>query len=373
MVDDDHFLESVSHSVVLLEVLDADGKAVGQGTAFFVAEGRVATCWHVVDGAHGARIRFVSGREFPVSGMLWRDEGADFAVLTVATPGVVPVPLPLQTEPPRVGDRIVVVGPPLPGDTQCFASYGRVLPGDKEIQESVDELTLRVPGAPGWSGSPVLSLEGRVVGLVKGGQPATYAHAVPIRILQEALKVAVATVPRPLLESNARSPYGRSKKDQGPAARMPVRLRLAAEAWTRGDVGETTRLIQVAIDADPADAAAWNFLGELRQGAGRTAEAIQAFRRVCEIQPGRADVHATLGYALMKAGFVGEAVEAYREAVRLEEDDPDSRYAFAFCLAATGKYAEAIAQCRKVLEVDSTYAAAQEGIVYWEEMLRRVR
>jgi S1-C subfamily serine protease len=72
-------------------------------------------------------------------------------------------PLPVSPAPPRVGEKVVVIGTPL-GLAQTVSdgivSAIREVPGFGKI------IQMTAPISPGSSGSPVLNMKGEVVGVV---------------------------------------------------------------------------------------------------------------------------------------------------------------------------------------------------------------
>ena len=83
-----------------------------------------------------------------------------------------------------------------------------------------------------------------------------------------------------------------------------------------------TVLRQLA-EADPSDAAAWFLLGRELSAAGRSGEAVEAFRGAIAAQPDYAAAFRQLGNALEAAGRTDEAVATYREGVAVAERTHD--------------------------------------------------
>lgn len=369
-LEDEAFLAGMARSVVCIELLDEGNRPLGSASAFFVGRNRLATCWHVVEPATAARIRFASGEEFPVVGLLWKDTESDLALLAVETPGVEQRPLVLQSGPPKTGDRLVVVGPPGPGDPSCIASYGRALPNPPGELPIAGGFRFRMPLAPGWSGSPVLSAEGEVLGVAGAGFAWTsFSVAAPTAPLREASTKTGSLLPRSLSESATRGPFGRKKSTQQRDERYPAHLLPAVSANARGDPGEAEVLIRAVVARSPADADAWGFLAGLLHEKGQARDAIGALRKACEARPGDAALRCAVGSALIEAKLFGDAVGEFKEAIRLDAKDPDSHYSLGFCLSSVGKYEEAIAVYKEVLQIDPSYKAAQQGIDYARAMI----
>jgi len=204
-------------SVVLLKVYDRFGSEAGQGTAFVVEGGLLVTNDHVVEGA--ARVQAVLGlrQELAVRGVLAHDARQDLAILQ-APPHTLQ-PLALAAAPPLVGQPIVVVGNPLglsstlsEGIVAAFREGG-LDDEEDEWLKGVPVLQISAPISPGSSGSPVLDLEGKVVGVAVGtrihGQNLNFA--VPASAVSALLrKVQPARLAREYSAAPAGSPVLRN-------------------------------------------------------------------------------------------------------------------------------------------------------------------
>ena len=157
------------HAVVALRVFDGFGQVVGTGSGFFIdPEGLVVTNYHVIE--HGSRIEVVLSdkRTLNVLGTRALDKAHDLAMLQIDTPHAVPT-LSLADALPEEGQKIVVLGNPRGltfSTTEGIISAIRTeddLPEDLEVSTTIQ---FSAPISPGSSGSPLMNLEGRVVGVV---------------------------------------------------------------------------------------------------------------------------------------------------------------------------------------------------------------
>jgi Flp pilus assembly protein TadD len=374
LLDDEAFLACMTRSVVRVEVMDGGGDVLAMGTGFFVERGKVATARHVLEGSVAARICFAAGRSFPVAGVLWESAELDLALLAVDTPGVDPVPLPLQATPPGAGARLVTVGPPIFGDPLCIASYGHVLPPPPGGDVLDEGIRFRMPLAPGWSGSPVISADGEVVGVAAEALDAFYALAVPASHLVEALAAAGDLPPRALSEVAAREvEYGRPEEGDEEEEEPPARLQAIYADRARGDLDGAVALLREFLAKAPADAEAWRCFAALLSEQGKEMESIAALRKVCELQPSSAEAFYDLGSACLDASMAAEAVAALRECVRLDGEDKDAHYGLGYALTGIGEFEAAVAEFRAVLRLDPGYSAARMGIDYAQALAKRPR
>ena len=130
---------------------------VGPGTGWVVDDGLVATCSHVVDSG-GTGIETFGGQRRE-GRIVEQHEDVDLALIATATDDI--EPLDLATNNLATGTPVVKVGHPDAVGT-WIVSLGRV------VRVRGDRIFTDVPCGPGDSGSPLLTLDGGVVGHVTG-------------------------------------------------------------------------------------------------------------------------------------------------------------------------------------------------------------
>ena len=177
-------------SVAVILVQERDG--IASGTGFLVASNRVITAFHVVEHAQRVLLKFPSS--VPLEARLVQaDRPADVAILEIPkVPKITPLPMgDIRTV--HDGETIIVIGYPrvdvlgaqTPTITQGIVSAIR--PGALQIQ---------APVSPGNSGGPVLSLLGKVVGIVRGtleGEQQAINFATPINAAKSLLSAGSVT------------------------------------------------------------------------------------------------------------------------------------------------------------------------------------
>lgn len=162
-------------SVVSLDVLE-DGFSAGQATAWFVDDGYLFTNAHnVLPAGPNTEFRCVTpeGDRFDVEVVdLFEDMQPDIALLRTEYTGATPLPM-ADVDELTAGQPLIQVGHP--GEVGYWIiSMGRFI--ERRTNENFSgteytELRSVVPGRPGVSGSPVLTLDGTVVGITYGGEP----------------------------------------------------------------------------------------------------------------------------------------------------------------------------------------------------------
>jgi S1-C subfamily serine protease len=141
------------------------GRARASGTGFAIAQGRIITNHHVVEGCTEVRLRTSSGAEFSAA-IQARDPQRDLALLT--TRGDIGPPLRFRASPEiRRGEPVVTYGFPLAG---LLSSGPTLTTGDVSalsgLRDNPQHFQISAPVQPGNSGGPLLDLAGNVVGVV---------------------------------------------------------------------------------------------------------------------------------------------------------------------------------------------------------------
>src|ERR1044072_763878 len=166
----------IKPSAVAIETFDARGEKLSRGSGFFIDTDRIVTNRHVIHGAFRAEVHSVSGTGSPGRNVLAVAREGDIALWKVDAPPNSVRPLLLDRASPQEGESIVVIGNPfgLEGSvTNGIVSAVRDTPGFGRI------IQITAPISPASSGSPVVNMEGQVIGVatlqVAGGQSVNFA------------------------------------------------------------------------------------------------------------------------------------------------------------------------------------------------------
>jgi tetratricopeptide (TPR) repeat protein len=200
-----------ANSVLWIEVLDASGSVVGTGSGFLAEGGHVLTSAHVV--ARGTpRIRFGS---VALNARVERlDVERDLATLAIEGElSLAGLPLAAQSPPP--GTSVWVIGNPQ--GLERTISAGTT--SGTRTEDGVSYLQLSAPVSPGSSGGPVLTSDGKVVGVVRmtleAGQNLNFA--VPI----ESVRAFLASTGDPSSVSTFQDALQLLAAERGPLVESP--------------------------------------------------------------------------------------------------------------------------------------------------------
>lgn len=161
-------------SVVLIRAFTRMGS--GQGSGFvYRSHNYVVTNQHVIEDATKVEVRYSQGN-WRTAEIVGTDYYSDLAVLEVENPPNYAEPLPLVEREPPIGTEIVAIGNPF--GLEKTMSAGIVSGTNRSIQvNTANRGGFSIPDAiqtdaalnPGNSGGPLLTLDGRVVGVVRSG------------------------------------------------------------------------------------------------------------------------------------------------------------------------------------------------------------
>lgn len=180
--------DAAAEAVVLVRAVGCPGQGNGSGTAFVVdtPQGRaLLTNRHVVEDTARVGVRSLDGStDVEVTGVRLSTV-ADVAVLEVADPDALPPAL-LLASGASAGDEVRLVG--FPAATP-FTTAGEV------AEVAGGRMLLDLEVAPGASGSPVVGVDGRVVGQVHAVTGDGQGVATSVGALPAAIADSVAAPP----------------------------------------------------------------------------------------------------------------------------------------------------------------------------------
>ena len=376
-----------SPSVVRVEVRDRSLKLVGQGSGFFVSgDGWIVTNYHVVKGAHFALVKLANESQYWVEGVGALDRDSDLALLKVNGKALAHLTVAPRNA-PAVGSKVYAIGSPQ-GLTNTLSEG--LVSGQRDVGKGRTLIQTTAAISPGSSGGPLLSVDGKVVGVMtlfhRGGQNLNFA--VP------ADRVAGLIQSRGKLEKLGSAGGGRidrdaagkldavwgaiREKDYGKALRLLGELRKSqagsaaywfAVGFVQGELGNH----QLAVDAyrrtlslSPQEAAAYNNMGNSYGDLGQHQEAIAAYKSAIALYPKYADAYYNLGLSNGKLGQHQEAIAAYKSAIALDPKHAKAYLGLGITYAIREQHQEAIAAHKSAIALDPESAAAYLtlGIVY---------
>src|SRR5690349_23331383 len=261
----------IKPSAVAIETFDSKGEKLSRGSGFFIDTDRIVTNRHVLDGAFRAEVHSSTGGEFPVKGVLAVDAEGDLAVLKIDPPTPPIRPLPLDKTSPQEGESVVVIGNPLGLEgsvTNGIVSAVRDIPTFGRI------IQITAAICPGSSGSPVVNMQGQVIGIatlqITGGQSVNFA--IPSERITQ-LQVASLMSLGELVATT-----GRNKR-----AKAVQSFRDGLSFLSKDDCEKALPYFEKAVEADNSYAEAWAQAGFCNEKLGKHAEALRSEEHTSEL------------------------------------------------------------------------------------------
>ncbi len=156
-------IAEASKSIVMIEAEMPSGRALRGAGFVYDSSGRIATAFHVVDGATTINLEFRDGRR-ATAVIAAKDAPFDLALLKANIPVIAP-PLLIEPRAPEVGAPVLAVGNPF--GHGFSVSSGIVSGHDRTYDPLSPHGFLQHDAAlnPGSSGGPLLDAHNRVIGI----------------------------------------------------------------------------------------------------------------------------------------------------------------------------------------------------------------
>jgi tetratricopeptide (TPR) repeat protein len=341
----------IKPSAVAIETFDAHGEKLSRGSGFFIDTDRIVTNRHVIEGAYRAEVHSSNGNVYPVRGVLAVDAEGDIALLKIDAPAVAVRPLPLDRTSPQEGESIVVIGNPLGLEgsvTNGIVSAVRDIPTFGRI------IQITAPISSGSSGSPVVNMNGQVIGIatlqITGGQSVNFA------IPSERISQLQQT---PSLMSLSELVVASGKNKRAKAVQF---FRDGLSFLSKDDCQKALPYFEKAVESDSNYAEAWAQTGFCNEKLGKHAEALEASRRAVTLRPS-AESFFNIGLANFYLKQYREAAEAYRQAIKLDPyNAADAYYALGLVYRDWGKPEEEIQAYKQAIRQRPDYTSAYERL-----------
>jgi tetratricopeptide (TPR) repeat protein len=340
----------IKPSAVAIETFNSRGEKLARASGFFISQDRIITNRHVIEGAYRAEIHLANGNVYPVRGVLAVDGEGDIALLQADVPPGLAAPLEVVRTTPQEGESVVVIGNPF--GLEGSVSNG-IVSAVRDIPNFGRIIQITAPISPGSSGSPVVNMQGQVIGVatlqVSEGQSLNFAIPAD-RIAQ--LRPAQLT-------SFADTVAGTRRNKRASAERF---YQQGLGFLARDDYQRALPYFERAADADPDYAEAWYQIGFCYGMLGRHADSLRASKQVIRLRPEWPATYSNMGASYFALGQYKEAVDAYRQAIRLEPYNADSHYALGLAYAKLNQTQDEIQSLRRTVGLRPDHAAAYERL-----------
>jgi tetratricopeptide (TPR) repeat protein len=350
-------VKRIKPSSVAIATFNNKGEKLARGSGFFVGPDRIITNRHVIENAQRVEVSLHNGKQYIVKGVLAVDGEGDLALLQVDAPREFAIPLRIEKTAPQEGESIVVIGNPfgLEGSvSNGIVSAVREIPGYGKI------IQITAPISPGSSGSPVVNMQGQVIGVatLQAAEGQSLNFAVPSdRIAQ--LKISPVQSFATLNSETKKSKRATAERlySQGLGA-------LSRDEWARA-----AGLFEKAVEIDSEYAEAWYQAGFCYGMLNRHQDALRASRQAARLRPGWTETYANIGASSFALGQFKDAADAYRAAVKLDPDNPDTQFALGLSFNKLNRTDEEILAYKRAvaLKPDHVNAFEKMGQAYFKQ------
>jgi len=337
-------VKQVSPAVVTVITYDSNGEKQSQGSGFYIDTSHVITGWHVIEDASRAEVKCANGKVYQVKAVVAKSESADLAKLELAEPNLTVTPLMVSAQIPQPGERVVVVGSPL--GLEATITDG-IVSGVRDIPELGQVIQISAPISKGSSGSPVVNMNGEVVGVVQairgGGQNLNFATPGP-QIL--ALK--------PTGNRNLAAKPG--EIGRGPAVTMDESFATGLTLFQAEEYEKALPYFLEVVRHDPGQYLGWFMVGHCYINLGKYNEAAAAFLESIKIKPDFVDGYCSLGAALGLMGRHRAALDAFTTAIKIDPNSALAHYGLGLTYLSLGEREQAVKQYGVLLKLDPELA-----------------
>lgn len=340
----------IKPSAVAIETFDSRGEKLSRGSGFFIAADRVVTNRHVIDNAFRAEVHSYNGSVYPVRGVIAVDAEGDLALLRVEAPASQVRPLLLDKTSPQEGESVVVIGNPfgLEGSvTNGIVSAVRDIPTFGRI------IQITAPISPGSSGSPVVNMQGQVIGVatlqITGGQSVNFA--IPSERISQLQSGTLLSL------SDLVATTGRNKR-----AKAVQSFRDGLSFLSKDDCENALPYFEKAVESDSNYAEAWAQSGFCKEKLGRHAEAIEASKKAVNLRPS-AESYFNIGLANYYLKQYRDAADGYRQSIKLDPyNAADAYYALGLVYRDWGRPDDEIQAYKQAIRLRQDYVSAYERL-----------
>lgn len=330
--------ERVSPSVMVVESLDAEGKATKLGSGVVIAPGDVITNRHVIVDGVSFRVEH-GGKNWPAK-LIKVDPDHDLAELSVDGLNA-PALLVRDSSTLAVGEKVYAIGSP--EGLELTISEG-LISGLREFDKGrVIQTSAAI--SPGSSGGGLFDAQGRLVGIttfyLKGGQSLNFALPAEWTLALDRQPPSAAPAA--------------SKSD--PAFQGLMWFVAGYQAFVAAKYNVAVAAFRQAVRLRPDLEGAWFGLGGAYYALGQYDKALSAEQEATRLGPENEWPWYGLAAAYRGLGQYEKAVSAYKEAIRIDPENEWAWYGLGIAYHGLGKRSEINKVYEKLRALDPKLAA----------------
>jgi len=314
--------EQTKEGILTLVAYGENKAEIARGSGFGIYDEVVATSYHLLSNAYAVEGINFKGKKSKVEGIISANKNLDLALLKVKG-NILKLTLGNSDE-LGAGKRVFAVGTNESGAIAISEGTARGFLELSPNQRIVDS-SLSIP--EGYSGGPLLNLEGQVQGIVI--------------VLEKELKFVVPV--------NALKPLGAyTKPTEFKNWQHEDYLSIFEGAYLAGrayalmdNLVKAQRNLDKVIKINPNLVEAYALLASVYSKQRDYQTAVSAYQKVIELDKNRGEVYFGLGLVYIKMQRQADAIPAFEKAIALNYNPKDSYYNLATAFEETKDFAKA--------------------------------
>ena len=306
-------IAQIGKAATVILIVNTDDGTIGNGSGFFVGRDLIVTSVHVLAGIHGEsytwEVRSVNQlTQYTIKGVAASDPERDLVILKVEgkETGVLQLG---DSDTVKLGEKVIAVG--THGSTDKNA-LGKTTNGT--ISRITDDFfRVKATLLPGYSGGPVLSSTGEVIGIcVEGGETKSSGYVIPSNHLKALLK-NMSEQEKSLEEWQAE-----------PMIRAYALANRGDAEKVMGSAKDAIGAYDAAIRLTPDFAAAYAKRGLVKYNLGDYKGAIKDYDAAIGTGLDYATVYVNRGVAKRNLRDYKGAIKDYNTAIRLDSENVEA-------------------------------------------------
>lgn len=321
----------IGKAATVILIVNTDDRTIGNGSGFFIQPDLIVTSVHVLAGIHGEpytwEVRSVNQlTQYTIKGVVASDPEHDLVILKVegTETGVLQLG---DSDTVKLGEKVIAIGTHGSTDKNALG---------KTIDGTISRITdgfFRVKAIllPGYSGGPVLSSTGDVIGIcVEGGETKNSGYVIPSNHLKALLK-NTSEQEKPLEEWR-----------EEPMIRAYALANRGDAEKVLGSAQETIAAYDAAIRLTPDFAAVYAKRGSAKYNLGDYKGAIKDYDAAIGTGLDYASVYVNRGVSKRNLRDYKGAIKDYNTAIRLDPENVEAYINRGNARADLGNYETAI-------------------------------
>ncbi len=343
-------IKKIEPSTVIIFAYDGTKEFLRQGSGFFISQnGDIITNYHVLEKARFAEVKTADGKIYSVATIVAMDEESDIVRISIDINSAYVCSLPLCSKLPKVAERIIVYGSPM--GLEKTVSDG-IISAIREVPGYGKLIQITAPISPGSSGSPVLNMNGEVIGIATlqlvEGQNLNFAIPSEKIVNLKAIREKKTITSEELFWGLG---WGENIESNN----------IAQEAYDKAlylidkkEHEKALSYLEIAIKTDILSLKenVYSYIGFCNGELGNYVKAIEAYKQAIHIEPNNANAYYNLSVTYAHLGLYKDAIEARKQAIRIDPNDAFDYYNLGEYYDHLGLYKEAIEAYKQAIRID---------------------